>query len=140
MKNTLFIVVLFTSLLSHGQLKENTKVLLTFENTPEETNVDSSNAVQMLKSYIQNKTNCIVSSNKEEAEFVLTIQIIEKNMGDRKGKMTVTDLKTNKIIFTTKWVRGTMNAFYGYSGSRHAIGRLVKKKLMKEYPEIVKQN
>ena len=59
-------------------------------------------------------------------------------MGDRKGKIDVLESKSKKIIFESKWKRGTMNALYGYSGTRHAIGRVFKGQVLKEFKQIKK--
>lgn len=77
-------------------------------------------------------------SSEDEADYILELSVIKKSMGNRKGQLIVFD-SNDKIILETKWVKGTSNAFYGYSGSRHAIGILVKKNLLKEFEEIVKE-
>ena len=43
-------------------------------------------------------------------------------MADRKGRIEVYDCKSGKLIFQIREWRGNMNAFYGYSGTRHSIG------------------
>ena len=109
-----------------------------FQETEGEVNVDGNDACEMLKSYVLGKTSLSVVSNKEESDYTFVLYIIEKNMGDRKGKIDVLDSKTDKIIFESKWKRGTMNALYGYSGTRHAIGRVFKGQVLKEFKQIKK--
>jgi len=132
--------LLFTlcSLISFAQLKPDSKVFLTFEQTQNEVNVDGANAVEMLKDYLAGKTSLIITDSKESADFVFQLRVIEKNVGNRKGKLDIIDNQTSSPVFESKWVTGTMNAFYGYSGSRHAIGILVKDQLIKAFPVIAK--
>jgi len=132
--------LLFTlcSLISFAQLKPDSKVFLTFEQTQNEVNVDGANAVEMLKDYLAGKTSLIITDSKESADFVFQLRVIEKNVGNRKGKLDIIDNQTSAPVFESKWVTGTMNAFYGYSGSRHAIGILVKDQLIKAFPVIAK--
>lgn len=125
-------------MISFSQLKPDSKVFLTFEQTQNEVNVDGENAVEMLKDYLVGKTSLIISDSKETADFVFQLRVIEKNIGNRKGKLDIIDNQTSASVFESKWVTGTMNAFYGYSGSRHAIGILVKDQLIKAYPVIAK--
>ena len=50
----------------------------------------------------------------------------------------ILESKSKKTIFESKWKRGTMNALYGYSGTRHAIGRVFKGQVLKEFKQIKK--
>ena len=106
---------------------------LQFQDTDGEVNVDGNDACEMLKSYVVDKTSLSVVSDKEESDYTFVLYVIEKNMGDRKGKIDVVDSKTGKTIFESKWKRGTMNVYYGMSGSRHAIGRVFKGQVLKEF-------
>ena len=134
---TTFIFSIITLIVS-AQLSASDNVYLQFQDTEGEVNVDGNDACEMLKSYVLGKTSLSVVSNKEESDYTFVLYIIEKNMGDRKGKIDVLDSKTDKIIFESKWKRGTMNALYGYSGTRHAIGRVFKGQVLKEFKQIKK--
>ena len=134
---TTFIFSIITLIVS-AQLSASDNVYLQFQDTDGEVNVDGNDACEMLKSYVLGKTSLSVVSNKEESDYTFVLYVIEKNMGDRKGKIDVLDSKTNKIIFESKWKRGTMNALYGYSGTRHAIGRVFKGQVLKEFKQIKK--
>jgi hypothetical protein len=134
---TTFIFSIITLIVS-AQLSASDNVYLQFQDTDGEVNVDGNDACEMLKSYVLGKTSLSVVSNKEESDYTFVLYIIEKNMGNRKGKIDVLDSKTDKIIFESKWKRGTMNALYGYSGTRHAIGRVFKGQVLKEFKQIKK--
>jgi len=134
---TTFIFSIFTLFVS-AQLSGGDKVYLQFQNTDGEVNVDGNDACEMLKSYVIGKTSLSVVSYKGDSDYTLVLSVIEKNMGDRKGKIVVVDSKTEKTIFESKWKRGTMNALYGYSGTRHAIGRVFKGQVLKEFKQIKK--
>jgi peptidyl-tRNA hydrolase len=135
----LFTLVIFFNA-TYAQLKSNSKVFLTYAETPNEVNVNGEDAKAMLKDYLIGKTTIQVAETKEDSEFTLQLCLYEKNMGDRSAKFILIDNKSSTIILETKWVRGTMNAFYGYSGSRHAIGRLVKDQLIDAFPSIEKND
>ena len=137
---TIIITFIFSTitLLSFAQLSAGDNVYLQFQDTDGEVNVDGDDACEMLKSYILGKTYLSVVSNKEESDYTFVLYVIEKNMGNRKGKIDVLDSKTDKIIFESKWKKGTMNAYYGYSGTRHAIGRVFKGQVLKEFKQIKK--
>jgi len=134
---TTFIFSIVT-LISFAQLSSGDKVYLEFQPTDGEVNVDGADACEMLKSYVKGKTNLNISNTKEESDYTFVLYVIEKNMGDRKGKIDVLDSKTDKVIFESKWKRGTMNALYGFSGTRHAIGRVFKGQVLKEFKQIKK--
>ena len=134
---TTFIFSIMT-LFSFAQLNAGDNVYLQFQDTDGEVNVDGNDACEMLKSYVVGKTSLSVVSNVSESDYTFVLYVIEKNMGDRKGKIDVLESKSKKIIFESKWKRGTMNALYGYSGTRHAIGRVFKGQVLKEFKQIKK--
>ena len=134
-------LVLIMSVLSFGtmaQLNTGDKVFLTFQNVDGEVNVSGTDAIDMLKSYIVGKTNLVIVDSAEESDYTFILSVVEKNMGNRKGKLDIVLSESKKIIFESKWVKGSMNAFYGYSGSRHAIGKVFKGQILKKYPKIKK--
>ena len=126
------------TLFSFAQLSAGDNVYLQFQDTDGEVNVDGDDACEMLKSYIDGKTSLNIVESQSESKYTFVLYVIEKNMGDRKGKIDVVDSKTGKTIFESKWKRGTMNVYYGMSGSRHAIGRVFKGQLLKEFKQIKK--
>ena len=134
---TTFIFSIIT-LFSFAQLSAGDNVYLQFQDTDGEVNVDGDDACEMLKSYIDEKTSLNIVESQSESKYTFVLYVIEKNMGDRKGKIDVLESKSKKIIFESKWKRGTMNALYGYSGSRHAIGRVFKGQVLKEFKQIKK--
>jgi len=130
------VALVFMTFNSFAQLKSDSKVFLIFEDTKNEVNVDGEDAKGMLKSYLIGKTSLVIVDVIQSADFVLKLSVVEKNMGNRRGKLDVIDNQTKVPVFESKWVKGSLNAFYGYSGSRHAIGRLVKSQLIGEFPDI----
>ena len=134
---TTFIFSIMT-LFSFAQLNAGDNVYLQFQDTDGEVNVDGDDACEMLKSYIDGKTSLNIVESQSESKYTFLLYVIEKNMGDRKGKIDVLESKSKKIIFESKWKRGTMNALYGYSGTRHAIGRVFKGQVLKEFKQIKK--
>tara|TARA_B100001250_G_scaffold411586_1_gene440607 strand:+ start:2978 stop:3424 length:447 start_codon:yes stop_codon:yes gene_type:complete len=114
------------------------KIFLEFKDIEGEVNVNGTDGCEMLRSYIVGKTTLEVVSSKEESDFIFMLSVIEKNMGYRKGKIDILDSKTDKVIFESKWKKGNSNAAYGFSGTRHAIGRIVKGQILKKFKEIKK--
>jgi len=117
-------------------LMPGSKIFLTYSLTEGEDNVNENDATQMLKSYIEGKTRCVIVNSIDEADFMIELRVIKTAMAKRSAKIVIKHLLTDKIVFETKWVRGSSNAFYGYSCSRAAIGKIVKKYLLKNYPSI----
>ena len=138
MKMCAIIAVVALSNVTYAQLKPNSKVFLTYAEPPNEVNVNGEDAKAMLKDYLIGKTTVQVVESLEASDFTLQLSLYEKNLGDRSAKIVIIENSNSTILLETKWVRGTMNAFYGYSGSRHAIGRLVKDFLIDAYPSIEK--
>lgn len=112
------------------------RIFLRYSLTEDKKNVDGNDAKEMLKSYIEGKTTCVVVNTIHEADFVMELRVVKSVLGDRLAMLVIKHLLTDKDVFKTKWVRGTPTAFYGYSGSRAAIGKAVKKRLLKNYSEI----
>ncbi len=139
MKKILFIVlVLFCEFSIQASIKPDAKVFLSFDAGLAQ-NVDGEDALKMLSSYINNQSNIEIVEKESDAQFKLILAIDKGSMGNRKAQIKVVDLSSNDIILTTKWKKGTSNAMYGYSGTRHAIGRVFKSEFLKAYPDIEKR-
>ena len=139
MKTIITTIILLTfSLSSIAQINAGDKVFLQFQDTEGEVNVDGTDACEMLGSYVEGKTSLLLVDSAKKSDYTFVLYVIEKNMGDRKGKIDVIDSKSGEIIFESKWKRGTMNALYGYSGSSHAIGRVFKGQVLKKFKQIKK--
>jgi len=112
------------------------KVFLTYAITEGEGNVNGNDATGMLRDYIEGKTSCGVVNSVDEADFIIELRVIQKFMGDRSAKISIQHIVSNKIIYESKWVRGSATAFYGYSSTRAAVGKLVKFNLYERFPNI----
>jgi len=117
-------------------LMPGSRIYLTYSFTKGEDNVNGSDAKEMLKSYIEGKTSCIVVNSIDDADFVIELRVIKRPLAVRSAMIIVKHVLTNTEVFKTNWVKGSSTAFYGYSGSRAAIGKVVKKYLLKSYPNI----
>lgn len=116
------------------ELIKNSRIFLEFIPTENEDNVNGDDAIEMLKDYIKGYSSCTIVNSVDEADFLINLSVIKGFAGDRKAKITLIYLGNKKEVFSTEWVKGTSNAFHGYSGTRHAIARIVKNKLSKKYP------
>ncbi len=129
-------LLLLLNISAFSQIKPSDKVFFEFEETSGEVNVNGENAIESLNSYIIGKTNLIVADAKAEAKYLFTLSVVEKNMGKRKGRIVITEIENNKLIFDTEWQKANSSAFYGYSGTRAVIGKMIKQILLKEYKEL----
>ena len=137
-KNFLTLGILLLSLVAVAQLNPEDKIYLTFKNIEGEVNVNGDDAVKMLRDYVLDKSLLIVVDSVEKSDYTLILSVYEKNIGNRMGKIDILDSKSQEMVFESKWTKGTSNMYYGYSGTRHSIGIIFKKQILKEYPEIVK--
>ena len=115
-------------------LIKGSRIFLEFIPTENKENVNGADAKEMLKEYIKDETSCIVVDSVNEADFLMTLSVIKGFADARRAKITLIFLEGNKEVFSTEWVKGFSNSFYRYSGTRHAIARIVKNELSKKYP------
>ena len=76
----------------------------------------------------------MVVDSVDEADFSMNLSVIKGFADARKAKITLIYLENKKEVFSTEWIKGFSNVFYRYSGTRHAIARIVKNELSKKYP------
>ena len=138
-KTSLLLLLAVASVTSFAQMKAGSKVFVEYEQTPGEVNADATDITNMFIGKVIGYTSLDVVESKEEADFTLEFSLIEKNLGNRKGKVSVIDNKSSSIIFESeKWQRGSPNAYNGMSGSRDCVGRLVKYHILKAFPQTKK--
>jgi len=121
---------------SNNKLVSGSRLFIIYKSIDNKRNVDDSDAISMLKSALEDKTSCIVVNAIDKADFTIELNVIKKIMAERSAKILITHILSNKTIFESKWIRGTSNAFSGFSGTRGAINKIVEKNLVEEYPEI----
>lgn len=133
----LFFTFSFSSKMT-AQLTKDSKIFIFFKDVDKGDNVNEEDAKNMLKDYILGKTTCSVVESKDEANIILQLSVTKGKLGYRKGKISVIDNKTDEIIFESKWKKAGPNAYNQMSGTRGAIGWIVKKPILDKYPEIKK--
>jgi hypothetical protein len=120
----------------NAQLGPNDKVFLVFEEIEGKESVDGNDAIVTLKSYITGKTTLTIVDNKEVSQFYFKLNVIISKK-KRLAKIVILNSKTEEVIFESEWMKGSgMNQYYGYSGTRMAIGKLVKNDVLDAFPEI----
>jgi len=102
-------------------------------------NVNGDDAINMLRSYVEGKSNLIIVDSADVSNYTFILSIYELNMGNRKGKIDIMDSKSQTMIFESKWVKGVSNVYSGFSGSRGAIMKIFKGQVLKKFPTIEKQ-
>jgi len=138
MKKFVMCFFLLASFSCYAQLSSSSKIYLEFAETKNEVNVNGEDALNMLADYVKNKTTIEIVNSSEGSDFTMLLSVYERNMGNRMGKIEVINSTTKKSVFESKWKKGTMNAFYGYSGTRHAIGRVFKGQFLNTFPNTEK--
>lgn len=135
MKRILFVLLMLGGLgIARGQeLKKGDRIFVDFINVTKES-VDPSDAIDMMKEAIKNKTSLKIVDNKDSSDYYIELQIVKKMMANRSGKMSLYKTKTNSIVIDTKWKKGTSNAFSGFSGTRHVVNQLVDGFILKQNP------
>jgi len=133
---TTFIFSIMT-LISSAQLKTGDKVFLQYQEVKDKKNVNGDDACQMLQSYILGKTSLIIVNSIDKSDYTFVLNVVKRSMpGERKAKITIINNTTENNIFESKWKRGTSNVYYGMSPTRHAIARVFKNQILKEFKEI----
>ncbi|WP_439488701.1 hypothetical protein [Algoriphagus sp.] len=112
--------------------------MLVFEKQVDQPDADEMESLNLLEYYLRDRTSLNVIEDKKEVDYILQLSVVKKGLGNRRGKLVVVDPVSTNVIFESKWILGTRNMFYGLSGERHAIARLVSGKLVSEYPEVKK--
>lgn len=137
MKKCLFLLILVCSFfIGKGQdLKKGDRIFVDFINV-NKSSVDPSDAIDMMKDAIKNKTSLTIVNIKDSSDYYINLQIEKKMMANRSGKMSLYNTKTNSMIIDTKWKKGTSNAFSGFSGTRHVINQLVDGFILKQNPNL----
>lgn len=102
-------------------------------------NTDGDGALAIAKKELQNLTKCKLVNSVDDADFTIDIQVVKGTLGNRKAKFTINHLLTGKTVYESKWVKGAPSEFNGFSGTRRAIGKIIKKDILITYPEISKK-
>jgi len=121
----------------HGTgLAPKSTLYLTFAQTEGEDNVDPSDAIDMLKAELDDKTSCVIVASADDADFIVELRVVKKFVDIRRAKVTIKHVFSSTTVLETDWVKGTANIYHGYSGTRHAIDKVVKREILKRYPII----
>ena len=78
----------------------------------------------------------MVVVSPDEADFTVGLRVVRKFADIRRAKVTIKHIPTGDIVLETDWIKGTVNIYHGYSGTRHAIDKIVKREILKRYPAI----
>lgn len=131
-------IIEITGSISNNNLPANAKVFLAFETTHK--SVDGNDALNMLKNELNNLTNFVIVDSIEEADFIIYLRVEKQGISGRKAKFTISNNQTEEIVFDSKFEKGNPTHYNGFSGSRQSIGRVIKRQLRKEFPQISKKN
>ncbi|MDR7129017.1 hypothetical protein J2X69_001352 [Algoriphagus sp. 4150] len=138
MKNFVVLIFTFLSLTAHAQLAQDSNVYLAFEKQLDQADADELESINLLEHYLSDKTSLNVSEDKNDVDYIVQLSVVKKDLGNRRGKIMIIDPVSTHVIYESKWVLGIRNMFYRLSGERHAIAKLVSRKLLSEYPEVKK--
>ncbi|MCC9041414.1 hypothetical protein LNQ81_01600 [Myroides sp. M-43] len=116
-------------------LTKDSKFYIEFVDTENKVNVNGEDAKRMALSEFRRFSTCKLVSIKEDADFVLEVQVYKYSKSKRHAKITVKDAKTDAKVYETKWLKGSPSVFNGSSGTRQSIGYALKKDFLVNYPE-----
>jgi len=102
-------------------------------------NTDGESALGIAKKELQNLTKCKLVNSVDDADFKIIIQVVKGSLGKRKAKFTINHLLNGDTVYESKWVKGAPSEFNGFSGTRRAIGKIIKKDLLIIFPGISKK-
>ncbi len=140
MKRTILtLIVALFSIVMVAQLNSGDKVFVIFKETKGEVNSNDTAAIKDLRSYLEDKSTLIIVDSADDADFTFILSVYQINMGNRKGKVDIIDSKSKKMIFESKWEKGTGSISYRWNHSLHAMSKIFRKQIFKEYPAIEKQ-
>src|SRR5690606_4974087 len=121
-----------------ASLTSNSSLYLQHSNEENKKNTDGEGVLRIARNEFKNLTKCRLADSKDDADFTVEIQVIKRTLGNRRAKFTIKHLLTGKTVYESEWVKGSPSEFNGFSGTRRAIGKIIKKGLIKTYPEISK--
>lgn len=116
-------------------LTKDSKFYIEFVDTENKVSVDGVDAKRMALSEFRRFSTCKLVDAKEDADFVLEVQVYKYSKSKRHAKITVKDAKTGAKVYETKWLKGSPSVFNGSSGTRQSIGYALKKDFLVKYPE-----
>jgi len=113
-------------------------IFLKFTEVQDKNNVESIDALNILRNELKNLTKCNIVNSIDDADFIFEVQVTKYMITKRKAKIKITHITSNNIVFESELEKGAPSEFNGFSGSRQAIGRVIKKQLLNKFPEIAK--
>ena len=116
----------------------DSKIYLQFSNTEKKKNVKKIDALNILRREINNLVECKIVNSIEDADFVIDMQATKYMITKRKVKFKIIHLASNENVFESEWEKGAPSEFNGFSGTRQATGRVIKRQMLYVFPEIVK--
>lgn len=140
-KLVLLTILLFVSFNLNAQeaITSTSNIFLKFTETLDKNNVDGPDAVNILKNELKNLTNFNIVESVDDADFIFELQVTKHMISGRKAKIKITGTLSNKVIFDSKLEKGSPTQYNGFSGTRQAIGRVIKRQILKKYPETSKK-
>lgn len=99
-------------------------------------NTDGDGVKRITKNELQNLTKCTLVNSVDDADFIVKVQVIKGTLGNRKARFIINQVLTGNVVYESKWVKGAPSEFNGFSGTRRAIGKIIKKDLLITFPEI----
>lgn len=119
-----------------SELLSTSRIYVQYEDVEEEKNVDSNDAENMAESILRKHTQCKIVKSPKDADFIVTLKVIKTMITNRKAQISITHTSSGKTIYKSKWYKGSPNEFNGFSGTRRSITKIVKRGLLKQYPDI----
>ena len=113
-------------------------IYLQYSNTQKKKNVAKIDALNILRREMKNLTNCNIVNSIDDADFIIDVQATKYMITKRKVKLKIIHILSDKTVFESEWAKGAPSEFNGFSGTRQATGRVIKRELLYAFPEIGK--
>lgn len=121
------------------KLLASSRLFLSHTDVEDKRNTDGEGVLRIAENEFKNLTKCPLVASENEADFIVNIQIYKGTMGNRRAKFIIEHALSGEIVLESDWVRGKPNEFNGFSGTRRAITKIIKRDLYKAFPEISKK-
>lgn len=134
-----FIMLIAIGLTSNFAIAQSVEpgatVFLVYKQSDDRSDVNGQDAIGMFNTQLSGKTSLNIVPELTDADFIMELTVVKSMADNRRGRAVLKRSDNDQVVFETKWLRGTSNAFSAFSGTRHTIQKITKQ-LIKKFPPI----
>src|SRR5690606_29938450 len=113
-------------------------IYLKFIEVKDKNNIESIDALNILRNELKNLTTSNIVNSIDDSDFIFEVQVTKYMITKTKAKIKITHIASNNVVFESELEKGAPSEYNGFTGSRQAIGRVIKRQLLNKFPEIAK--